>query len=119
MEDKAKNRKTATLTRIRLAEAIQKRYGESFKLASLVSAKFVDAFFEEICMALRTGENVKLSSFGTFHIRQKPPRIGRNPKTGQSFPIAERKAILFRPSSHLKKRVNSHKTKKLLKEDIS
>ena len=59
-----------------------------------------------LSLALARGENVKLSSFGSFGIRQKGQRIGRNPKTGREVPITPRKVLVFRPSNIMKQRIN-------------
>ncbi|MBT5540419.1 MAG: hypothetical protein HOK20_02375, partial [Alphaproteobacteria bacterium] len=69
-----------TLTRARLAEIIHERIGESVGYTKSLSTQFVDAFFDEICNALIRNEAVKISSFGTFLVRHKNPRVGRNPK---------------------------------------
>jgi integration host factor subunit alpha len=93
---------TATLTRADLAEAVYRRVGLSRK----ESAALVQSVLGEIADALSHGEAVKLSSFGSFLVREKKERIGRNPKTGVEAPISERKVLTFRPSSVLKARVN-------------
>jgi integration host factor subunit alpha len=62
----------------------------------------VDRFFEEIAAALEAGDFVKLTGFGTFELRDKPPRPGRNPKTGQPIPITARRVVTFRPSIWLR-----------------
>ena len=61
------------------------------------SAQMVEDILEELCSALSRGETVKLSSFGTFAVRQKSQRMGRNPKTGDEVPIAPRRVLVFRP----------------------
>jgi integration host factor subunit alpha len=66
----------------------------------------VEDMLEEICSALARGESVKLSSFGTFAVRQKAQRMGRNPKTGDEVPIAPRRVLVFRPSHVLKAVIN-------------
>jgi len=71
------------------------------------SAQMVKDILEEVCAALTRGETVKLSSFGTFQVRQKSERIGRNPKTGEEFPIVRRRVVVFRPSQMLKAQINS------------
>ena len=76
-----------TLTRADLAEAVLNAVG----LSRNESAQMVEDILEELCSALSRGETVKLSSFGTFQVRQKAERIGRNPKTGDEVPIAPRR----------------------------
>lgn len=66
----------------------------------------VDQIIEEIICALERGESVRLSSFGTFEVRCKNERIGRNPKTGEEVPIEARSVVTFRPSDVLKRHVN-------------
>ena len=67
----------------------------------------VDSVFSEILISLINGDDVKISSFGTFIIRQKNERIGRNPKTGEEVPITARNVVTFRASNVLKSKVNS------------
>ena len=66
----------------------------------------VETVLGEICGALTKGEMVKISSFGSFFVRQKGQRIGRNPKTGEEVPILPRRVLVFRPSHVLKNRIN-------------
>jgi integration host factor subunit alpha len=70
------------------------------------SSQMVEDMLEEVCDALAKGETVKLSSFGTFAVRQKSQRMGRNPKTGTEVPIAPRRVLVFRPSHVLKSMIN-------------
>ncbi len=93
------------VTRAELSEAIYHEIG----LSSSESAHLLDQVLEEISKALEKGETVKLSFFGTFSVRQKKMRVGRNPKTGVEVPIMPRRILSFRPSQMLKKRVNSEK----------
>lgn len=93
---------TRTITRAELAEAVYRRVGLSRK----ESAVLVQSVLSEIAAALCRGEPVKLSSFGSFLVRDKKERIGRNPKTGIEAPISERKVLSFKPSSVLRARVN-------------
>ncbi|HTT83949.1 MAG TPA: integration host factor subunit alpha [Rhizomicrobium sp.] len=93
-----------TLTRADLSEAVFRAVG----LSRNESAQMVEDILEEICTALSRGETVKLSSFGTFSVRQKSQRTGRNPKTGQEVPIAPRRVLVFRPSHVLKSVINGH-----------
>jgi len=91
-----------TLTRADLSEAVFQSVG----LSRNESAQMVEDMLEEICVALAKGETVKLSSFGTFAVRQKSQRMGRNPKTGDEVPIAPRRVLVFRPSHVLKAMIN-------------
>ena len=70
--------------------------------------EFVDAYFEMIRAALESGENVKLSGFGNFQLRQKNQRPGRNPKTGEEIPISARRVVTFRPGQKLRARVEAY-----------
>ena len=70
--------------------------------------EFVDAYFEEIRQALESGENVKLSGFGNFQLRDKDQRPGRNPKTGEEIPISARRVVTFRPGQKLRARVEAY-----------
>ena len=72
--------------------------------------KEAEDILEEVCGALSRGETVKLSSFGTFQVRQKSERVGRNPKTGDEVPIAPRRVLVFRPSHVLKAQINGLET---------
>ena len=92
-----------TITRADLAEAVYRRLG----LSRTESAAMVEMVLEEICDSIVNGESVKLSSFGSFVIRQKGQRVGRNPKTGREVPIPPRRVTVFKPSNIMKKRVNS------------
>ena len=92
-----------TLTRADLSEAVFQAVG----LSRNESAQMVEDMLEEICSALSAGETVKLSSFGTFAVRQKSQRVGRNPKTGEEVPIKPRRVLVFRASNVLKNRINA------------
>lgn len=92
----------ATITRAQLAEAVYQEVG----LSRNESADLLEAVLAEITTTLSQGLSVKLSSFGSFSVRAKGQRIGRNPKTGEEVPILSRKVLVFRPSQLLKKRVN-------------
>jgi integration host factor subunit alpha len=70
--------------------------------------EMVDLFFEEIRLALETGEQVKLSGFGNFDLRDKNERPGRNPKTGEEIPISARRVVTFRPGQKLRARVENY-----------
>ena len=97
-----------TLTRADLAEAVVRKVG----LPRNESQEMVERVLGEISKSLASGEPVKLSSFGSFGIRQKGERIGRNPKTGQEVPITPRRVLVFRPSTIMKDRINSGLLKK-------
>lgn len=90
-----------TITRADLSEAVYQEVG----LSRSESAELLESVLGEITAALASGDTVKLSSFGTFSIRQKGRRVGRNPKTGQEVPIHPRKVLVFRPSQVLKSRI--------------
>ena len=95
-----------TITRAHLTDIIYREIG----LSHAESADLVDSVFEEIIQALENDESVKLSSFGTFSIREKKQRIGRNPKTKEEVPISARKVVTFHSSNILTKRINSENT---------
>ena len=91
-----------TLTRADLTDAVYRRVG----LSRSESAALVESVLDEVCDALVRGETVKLSSFGSFIVRSKGERIGRNPKTGVEVPIEPRRVMIFKPSNILKARIN-------------
>jgi integration host factor subunit alpha len=91
-----------TLTRAQLAEAIYTQVG----LSRNESAALLEMVLEKMSAALEAGDPVKISAFGTFVVRQKGQRIGRNPKTGVEVPILPRKVLSFRPSQVMKARIN-------------
>ena len=91
-----------TVTRAQLAEAVYQEVG----LSRNESADLVDTVLNEISDALTRGESVKVSSFGSFLVRLKGERIGRNPKTGEEVPIKPRRVLVLRASHVLKERVN-------------
>ena len=91
-----------TVTRVDLADAVYKQVGLSRK----ESAGLVEMVLGEITERLALGETVKLSSFGSFVVRDKGERVGRNPKTGVEVPIMQRRVIVFKPSNVLKARMN-------------
>ena len=91
-----------TVTRAQLAETIYSQVG----LSRNDSAELLEAILERVSRALEAGESVKISGFGTFSVRQKGRRIGRNPKTGVEVPILPRRVLVFRPSQVLRGRVN-------------
>ncbi|VAV91246.1 Integration host factor alpha subunit [hydrothermal vent metagenome] len=90
-----------TVTRADLSEAVYQEVG----LSRNESAELVEAVLDEISKNLVDGDNVKISSFGSFIVRSKDGRIGRNPKTGEEVPIEPRRVLVFRPSQVLKNRV--------------
>jgi integration host factor subunit alpha len=91
-----------TVTRAELSEAVYQEVG----LSRSESADLVESVLDEISNALVRGESVKLSSFGSFSVREKGQRIGRNPKTGEEVPILPRRVLVFRASHVLKDRIN-------------
>jgi integration host factor subunit alpha len=93
-----------TITRVDLAEAVYRCVGLSRK----ESAVLVQMVLNELADTLASGETVKLSSFGSFVVRAKSERIGRNPKTGIEVPITQRRVMVFKPSSVLKAQINGH-----------
>ena len=90
-----------TLTRADLAEAINRKLG----LSRSESLGMVESILDHMTNALEEGENVKISGFGTFLLRDKNERIGRNPKTGVEVPITPRRVLTFRASQMLKERI--------------
>ncbi|MCY1708941.1 integration host factor subunit alpha [Pannonibacter sp. SL95] len=91
-----------TVTRADLCEAVYQKVG----LSRTESAELVERVLAEISDCLVTGESVKLSSFGSFVVRSKGERIGRNPKTGEEVPISPRRVMVFKPSNILKQKIN-------------
>jgi integration host factor subunit alpha len=89
------------LTKAEVAEHLFEKVGLSKRDAK----DMVEIFFEEIRETLESGDQVKLSGFGNFDLRQKSERPGRNPKTGEDIPILARKVVTFRPGQKLKSRV--------------
>ena len=92
-----------TLTRSDLSEAVYREIG----LSRNESSELVESILDRIADALVSGDNVKISSFGTFALRDKGARVGRNPKTGEEVPIDPRRVLVFRPSHIMKERVNN------------
>ena len=92
-----------TLTRMDLSEAVFREVG----LSRNESAQLVERVLEMMSDSLVAGEQVKVSSFGTFSVRSKTARVGRNPKTGEEVPISPRRVMTFRPSHLMKDRVAS------------
>ncbi len=92
-----------TLTRADITEAVYEEVG----LSRHESAELVEVIMAEIANALVAGNNVKISSFGSFMLRDKAGRVGRNPKTGEEVPIVPRRVLTFRPSQVLKQTINA------------
>ncbi|MBY7649326.1 MAG: integration host factor subunit alpha [Candidatus Liberibacter europaeus] len=102
-----------TITRVDLANSISKK----FNIPRKDSILFVKMVLDEICNSAVLGEDVKLSSFATFHVRGKCRRIGRNPKSGIPAEITPRRVMTFRASNILKKRIIDSFNKHQLKDD--
>lgn len=94
-------RSTETLTRAAIADAMNRKLG----LSRAESLAMVEAILAHMCEALANGENVKISGFGTFLLRDKTERVGRNPKTGVEVPITPRRVLTFRASQLLKEQI--------------
>ena len=92
-----------TVTRADLSEIVYQKIG----LSRTESAELVQSVLDEICDAAARGETVKLSGFGSFVVRSKGERVGRNPKTGVEVPITPRRVLTFRASQMLKDRISS------------
>lgn len=92
------------LTKAEMAERLYEELGLNKREAK----ELVEYFFEEIRKALESNDPVKLSSFGNFDLRDKNPRPGRNPKTGEEIPIVARRVVTFKPGQKLKARVENH-----------
>ncbi len=91
------------VTKAELAENLFNELGLNKREAK----EFVEDFFEEICSTLESGKGVKLSGFGNFVLRQKAPRPGRNPRTGEEVTVSARRVVIFRPGQKLKERVEA------------
>jgi integration host factor subunit alpha len=94
-------RSTDTLTRAAIADAIHRQLG----LSRAESLTMVEAILRHVCDSLSPGQNVKISGFGTFLLRDKGQRVGRNPKTGVEVPITPRRVLTFRASQMLKDKI--------------
>jgi integration host factor subunit alpha len=92
---------TGTLTRADIAEVLHREVG----LSRADSANLVEQILGHMCTALSKGQNVKISGFGSFVLRDKGERIGRNPKTGVEVPIAPRRVLTFRASQMMRDRI--------------
>lgn len=95
------------LTKIELATSLVENCGFDKRVAK----QFVEQFFEEIRSALEKGDEVKLSGFGNFSVREKNARPGRNPKTGESVAVSARRVVVFKPGQKLRDRVENVKVK--------
>jgi len=100
-----------TVTRAQLSEAVYQEVG----LSRNESADLVESILDEVAEHLIDGETVKVSSFGSFYVREKGQRVGRNPKTGEEVPILPRRVLVFRPSHVLKDRINQTLSRPLVK----
>lgn len=96
-----------TVTKIELADNLIAK----FDIKKPEAKELVEHFFEEIRSALASGEDVKLSGFGNFELRDKASRPGRNPKTGDSVPVSARRVVVFKPGQKLRARVEKTKIK--------
>jgi integration host factor subunit alpha len=92
------------VTRVELYDAVYRRVG----LSRSESASLVELVLKEIIDSVARGETVKLSSFGTFTVRKKGKRMGRNPKTGVAAPILPRRVVIFKASTVMKQRINAN-----------
>ena len=90
-----------TVTKMELANTLFDELGLNKREAK----EFVELFFEEVRIALENGENVKFSGFGSFSVRDKPQRPGRNPKTGEEIPVSARRVVTYKASQKIKDRV--------------
>ncbi|WP_373778752.1 integration host factor subunit alpha [Glaesserella sp.] len=95
------------LTKIEIAENLVEKCG----LDKRVAKQFVEQFFEEIRLSLEKGEEVKLSGFGNFSVRDKKARPGRNPKTGEDVAVSARRVVVFKSGQKLRERVENAKVK--------
>ena len=98
------------LTKAKLAETLFEQLGLNKREAK----DLVEGFFESLRSSLESGEQVKLSGFGNFDLRDKSERPGRNPKTGEEIPISARRVVNFRPGQKLKSRVDMYTAKKIV-----
>lgn len=108
IKDEDNKMSTGTVTRADLSEAVYREIG----LSRSESAELVESVIDHISEALLRGESVKLAGFGTFSLRDKKERMGRNPKTGKAVPITPRRVLVFKPSQILRDRVDSALTPK-------
>lgn len=94
---------TVALTKADLTEALFEQLGFNKR----ESKEFVDLFFEEMRSRLEAGEQIKLSGFGNFELREKGERPGRNPKTGEDIPITARRVVTFKPGQKMRAQVEA------------
>ena len=94
-----------SLTKIEITEFLIEHY----QLNKPETKQIVESFFEEIRQCLEAGQDVKLSGFGNFELRNKASRPGRNPKTGESVPVSARRVVVFKPGQKLRSRVEKVK----------
>ena len=92
------------LTKAQMAE----RLFEEFGLSKREAKEIVETFFDELAQSLERNEQVKLSSFGNFDLRDKRARPGRNPKSGEEIPVSARRVVTFHPGQKLKAKVGAH-----------
>lgn len=104
-----------TVTRADLAEAVFRRLG----LSRTESAAMVEMVLKEVSDTIISGETVKLSSFGSFTVRDKGLRVGRNPKTGREVPIPPRRVTVFKPSNIMKQRINDGLSNKVKADEAA
>ena len=102
----------SALTKSEMAERLYEELGLNKREAK----EIVELFFEEIRACLEGNEQVKLSGFGNFDLRDKSQRPGRNPKTGEEIPISARRVVTFRPGQKLKARVEEHEGEEILRD---
>ena len=96
-----------TLTKVEIAENLVQKHG----LTKTEAKAVVESFFEEIRATLANGDDVRLSGFGNFELRDKASRPGRNPKTGESVPVSARRVVVFKPGQEIRARVEKTKAK--------
>ncbi|MDG2916389.1 integration host factor subunit alpha [Bisgaard Taxon 10/6] len=96
-----------TLTKVEIAENLTRK----LELNKTEAKAMVESFFEEIRATLADGNDVKLSGFGNFELRDKASRPGRNPKTGENVPVSARRVVVFKPGQKLRARVEKAKLK--------
>lgn len=94
------------MTKADLVEAVHNRLEGQVRISKRDSADLVDTLFESIKVALTEGDKLKVSGFGNFVVREKRPRLGRNPRTGQEITITERRVLTFKASQVLKNTLN-------------
>lgn len=95
------------MTKADLVEAVHSRIESQARISKRDSADLVDSVFEGIKKALTEGDKLKISGFGNFVVREKKPRVGRNPRTGQEITITERRVLTFKASQVLKAALNA------------